>query len=80
MSLDLRPLSGTFRPPDDNMCEYEAEEKPKDTDENLSQCHFANHKSHYTDLGANTDRCSEKLATNHLSYCSASKDIALNPF
>jgi hypothetical protein len=47
--------------------------KPKDSDQNLSQCHFIHHKSHSIDLGASPGRRGEKPATIRLSHGTAQK-------
>jgi hypothetical protein len=45
--------------------------KLKDSERNLSQCHFVHYKYHWTDLDANPDLRGEKSATNRLSYGTA---------
>jgi hypothetical protein len=39
----------------------------KNPEKNLSQCHFVQYKSHWTNLSL----CSERLVTNHLSHGTA---------
>jgi hypothetical protein len=46
--------------------------------ENLPQCHFVHHKSHVIWPGANPARRGEKLATNRLSYGTATVVVYLN--
>jgi hypothetical protein len=43
-------------------------EKPKYSGENLSQCHFAHHKSHRTELGSKPGLLGDRPATNRLSH------------
>jgi hypothetical protein len=49
--------------------------KPKNSEINLSWCHFVHNKSHWTDLGMNQGPCGEKLLTNHLSCGTATLQI-----
>jgi hypothetical protein len=42
--------------------------KLKDSEKNLSQCHFVHHKSHWIDLGVNPGRHGERSVTNRLSH------------
>jgi hypothetical protein len=43
----------------------------KESEKNLSQYHFVNHKSHTDCPGCKSRPCSNKLATNHLCYSTA---------
>jgi hypothetical protein len=48
---------------------YDIDEgKPKDTEKNLSRCHFVYHKSHWIDPGANQGSLGERPATNRQSH------------
>jgi hypothetical protein len=38
--------------------------KPKNSEKNLSQCHFVRHKFHWIDPGTNPGRRGERPATN----------------
>jgi hypothetical protein len=49
--------------------------KPKDSEKNLSPCHFVHHKFHWIDPGANPDRRGERPATNRLSHGTAARFI-----
>jgi hypothetical protein len=49
--------------------------KPKNSEINLSQCHFVHNKSHVTDLDAKPNLRSERTATNRLSYGTAMINI-----
>jgi hypothetical protein len=42
--------------------------KPKNSEKNLSQCHFVHHKYHRTDSGANPGYRGERPVTNRLSH------------
>jgi hypothetical protein len=52
--------------------------KPKNSEKDLSQCHFVHHKSHLLDLGANPGCRGEKPATNCLSHGTTSKYCTRN--
>jgi hypothetical protein len=45
--------------------------KPKDSEKNLSQCHFVHHIFHWIDPGANPGRRGERPATSRLSHNTA---------
>jgi hypothetical protein len=45
--------------------------KPKDSEKNLSQCHFIYNKSHWIYPGANPGRRDDRQATNRLSHGTA---------
>jgi hypothetical protein len=54
--------------------------KPKNSEENLPQCHFVHHKSHWIDMSANPGHRGERPATNRLSYDTALDESLLSVF
>jgi hypothetical protein len=52
------------------------EEKPKDPEENLSQCHLVHHRFHIAWLGRKSVFRVEKPFTNRLSYATAFVDLS----
>jgi hypothetical protein len=64
LSVELRPLRGPLSIPQ-MIHEWIMEQRwnGMKSEENLSQCHFVCHKSHWTDLGANPGRSGERPLT-----------------
>jgi hypothetical protein len=54
--------------------------KPKDSERNLSKCHFEHSKSNMDCLGANPVLRGKKPSTNRLSYGTALHTIILVPY
>jgi hypothetical protein len=50
--------------------------KPKNSEKNLSQCHFVHHKSLMEDPGANPGLFNERPATNRLSHGTAGGGVS----
>jgi hypothetical protein len=50
--------------------------KLKDSERNLSQCHFVHYKSHWTDPGVNPGCHGERPATNCLSHGTAHQRVS----